>query len=373
MKKALYVATVDVHIKTFHLPYLKLLHDNGYEVHVATNGDEQFPNCDVKHQICIERIPFKISNLKAIKQLKKIIETEKFDIVHCHTPMGAVVARLAAKKARKKFGTRVIYTVHGFHFYKGAPLLNWMLFYPVEKNLDKYTDTLITINKEDYELAKKKYGKRCKDIQYVPGVGIDVDKFNIKMSQKERDAFRKSLGLKKDDFVIIYPARLCRDKNQILLLNLMKKINNDKIKLLLPGNDEYNGFYQKYVETNKIKNVLFLGYRDDISKLLKISDLLVATSIREGFGINLVESLANNVPVIAVDNRGHREIVDDGKNGFLVKNDLLDLENKFYLIFENFDLYSNIKNNCYESVKKYFLDNSLKEMKKIYNIRRDIK
>ena len=101
MKKALYVATVDIHIKSFHLPYLKLLHDNGYEVHVATNGDEKFPFCDVKHQICIERSPFKLSNLKAIKQLKKIIEKEKFDIVHCHTPMGAVVARLASKKARK--------------------------------------------------------------------------------------------------------------------------------------------------------------------------------------------------------------------------------------------------------------------------------
>ena len=133
MKKALYVATVDIHIRSFHLPYLKLLHDKGYEVHVATNGDEIFPFCDVKHQICIERSPFKISNIKAIKQLKRIIEKEKFDIVHCHTPMGAVVARLAAKKARKKYGTKVIYTAHGFHFYKGAPKLNWLLFYPIEK------------------------------------------------------------------------------------------------------------------------------------------------------------------------------------------------------------------------------------------------
>ena len=186
IKKALYVATVDIHIKSFHLPYLKLLHDNGYEVHVATNGDEKFPFCDVKHQICIERSPFKLSNLKAIKQLKKIIEKEKFDIVHCHTPMGAVVARLASKKARKIYGTRVIYTAHGFHFYKGAPKLNWLLFYPIEKYLAKYTDTLITINNEDFCLAQKKFSKRCKDIQYVPGVGIDIKKFNIKLSKKNR-------------------------------------------------------------------------------------------------------------------------------------------------------------------------------------------
>ena len=99
MKKVLYVATVDLHIRTFHLPYLKLLHDNGYEVHVATNGDEKFPYCDVKHQICIERSPFKVNNIKAIKQLRKIIDKEKFDIVHCHTPMGAVLTRLAACKS----------------------------------------------------------------------------------------------------------------------------------------------------------------------------------------------------------------------------------------------------------------------------------
>ena len=128
MKKVLYVATVDIHIKTFHLPYLKLLHDNGYEVHVATNGDEEFPNCDVKHKICVERNPFKINNLKAIKQLKKIIEKEKFDLIHCHTPMGSVVARLAARKARKLYGTKVIYTCHGFHFYH-FQLFLYVLYY----------------------------------------------------------------------------------------------------------------------------------------------------------------------------------------------------------------------------------------------------
>ena len=157
MKKVLFTATVDSHILHFHLPYLKLFKDNGYEVHVATNGDEVIPYCDVKHQICIERSPFKVNNIKAIKQLRKIIDKEKFDIVHCHTPMGSVVARIASKNARKNYGTRVIYTCHGFHFYKGAPLFNWIIFYPIEWYLSKYTDTLITINHEDENLARKKF------------------------------------------------------------------------------------------------------------------------------------------------------------------------------------------------------------------------
>lgn len=144
MKKVLFVATVDSHIEAFHLPYLKLLHDNGYEVHVATNGSSQFPNCDVKHRISIERNPFKIKNLLAIRQLKRIIKKEKYTLIHCHTPVGGVVARIAAKafnKSQSKKGlkrTRIIYTAHGFHFYHGAPLLNWLLFYPVEKHLAKY-------------------------------------------------------------------------------------------------------------------------------------------------------------------------------------------------------------------------------------------
>ena len=178
-KKVLFSATVDSHILHFHLPYLKLFKEHGYEVHVATNGTEKIPYCDVKHVVSFERSPYKVNNLKAIKQLRKIINNEKFDIIHCHTPMGSVVTRLAAKKARKKYGTRVIYTAHGFHFYKGAPKLNWMLFYPVEKYLAKYTDTLITINSEDYELAKKRFSKRCKNIEYVPGVGVDKSKFSF--------------------------------------------------------------------------------------------------------------------------------------------------------------------------------------------------
>lgn len=368
MKKALYVATVDIHIRTFHLPYLKLLHDNGYEVHVATNGNEQFPNCDVKHQICIERSPFKLSNLKAITQLKRIIETEKFDIIHCHTPMGSVVARLAAKKVKNN-KTRVIYTCHGFHFYKGSSFLNWILFYPIEKYLAAFTDTIITINQEDYNLARKKFSNRCNDIQYLPGIGVDDSKFKSRLSIEVLKKLKRELNLDDDDFVIIYPARLCPDKNQILLLKLMQIINqNNKIKLLLPGKDEYDGYYQQFVKQNSIKNVFFLGYRNDISNLLKISNLLVATSVREGFGINLVEALACQVPVIAVDNRGHREIIENGINGFIIKNDLNDLVKKFNLIYNDKKLYNELKSNSYESVKKFFISNSLNKMKKIYKL-----
>ncbi len=365
MKKVLFTATVDSHILAFHIPYLKLFKEQGYEVHVATNGDEEIPYCDKKIKISFERSPIKINNLKAIKQLKKVINEEQYDIIHCHTPMGSVVTRLAAKGARKKYHTRVIYTAHGFHFFKGAPLKNWLLFYPVEKYLSKYTDTLITINQEDYELAKNKF-KKCKDIEYVPGVGIDEEKFNFKMSKKEKSELRKSLGLKDDDYIIIYPARLCKDKNQILLINLIENLRIKNVFLVLPGLDEYNGYYQRYIKKKGIKNIIIPGKRNDINQLLMISDLLIASSVREGFGINLVEALVSRIPVIAVNNRGHKEIIQNGINGYIIKNDISDLIEKFNLLYEDRDNYTKIKNNCYDSAKKFFLSNSIKVMKKIY-------
>lgn len=320
MKKVLFTATVDSHILQFHLPYLKMFKENGYEVHVATNGNEDIPYCDKKHVISFERSPIKINNLKAIKDLKKIIYNEGFEIIHCHTPMGSVVTRLAAKKARKK-GTRVIYTAHGFHFFKGAPILNWLIFYPIEKWLSKYTDCLITINEEDYNLAKRKF-KKCKQIELVPGVGIDENKFNFEMTEEEKLELRKSLGLKQDDFVIIYPAELSKRKRQIWLLNtvngLLKKYSN--IHLLLPGTDSLNGKCQKLVEELKLKNqVHFLGYRKDIPRLLRISNLSVSAAKQEGLPVNVMEAMYVGLPCVVTNCRGNRDLVKDGENGYLVE------------------------------------------------------
>lgn len=368
MKKVLFSATVDSHILQFHLPFLKLFKEKGYEVHVATNGDEEIPYCDVKHKVSFERSPFKLNNLKAIKQLKKICDEEKFDIIHTHTPMGSVVTRLAALKSRKKNHTRVIYTAHGLHFFKGAPLKNWLIFYPVEKFLSRFTDTIILINQEDYDLCKRKF-KKCRDIQYVPGVGIDEEKFNFEMTKKEKKELRESLGLKEKDFIMIFVARMDVNKNQGLLINctsnLIKKYPN--IKLLLVGPDERNGYYQKMVSDYNLEgNVLFLGYRKDISNLMKIADIALSSSIREGLGINIIEALICKIPVIAMNNRGHREIIINNYNGFLF-NDLNELEKHLEKLYSNNKEYKRIKNNCHDSVKKYLLSNCLFEMNKIYN------
>ena len=366
-KKALFVATVDIHISSFHIPYLKLLHDNGYEVHVATNGNEMFPYCDVKHQICIERSPFKLKNLKAVKQLKQIVEKEKFDIIHCHTPMGSVVTRLASKTARKKYGTRVIYTAHGFHFYKGAPKLNWLLFYPIEKYLAKYTDTLITINTEDFELAKRKFSKRCHDIQYVPGVGIDTKRFNIKMTEKEKEKYKKEFGLEKSEYILTCVARLDKNKNQGFLIDVMEQLvkEHKNIHLLLVGPDELNGFYQKVVRNKNLSDyVHFLGRREDIPQILNISNIVVSASLREGLPVNVIEAFAVGKPVIALDCRGVKDLIDNNVNSFIInKNDLFEFKKAII------NVYSSKKKFNSEIKKKinfFLLDSIIKKMEKIY-------
>ncbi len=358
MQKVLFTATVDSHIKHFHLPYLKWFQEQGYEVHVATNGKEEIPYCNKKHIVRFERSPFKTNNLKAIKQLKKIIEEEKFDIIHCHTPMGSVVTRIAAMKAREKYHTKVIYTAHGFHFFKGAPIINWLIYYPVEKMLDRAMDCLITINEEDYNLASKKF--KTKQIELVHGVGVDETKFNITMTEQEKVELRKSLGLEENDFVIIYPAELSKRKNQGMLIKAianLKKEGYENIKGVLPGKDSLQGYYQKRAKELRIDDkIKFLGYRADIPKLMKISNLAVSTAKQEGLPINIIEAIIAELPVIATDCRGNRDIIKK-----TVKiNDIEDLCAKIKDSMKNKSIYMN------KNIEQYTTENVLKEYKEIY-------
>ncbi len=368
MKKVLFTATVDSHIIQFHIPYLKWFKEEEYEVHVATNGEEKIPFCDVKHTVSFERSPLKFNNLKAVIQLKKIIDKEKFDIIHCHTPMGAVVTRLADIQARRKYGTKVIYTAHGFHFFKGASVLNWILFYPVEKILSKYTDCLITINQEDYNLAKNKF--YMKRLELVNGVGIDRDKFNFEMSQQEQQELREQLEIKKNDFVMIYAAELSKRKNQSMLLNTLKMIKeeNNNIKLLLPGKDSMNGKYQNMAKQLNIEEqVKFLGYRNDIPKLMKISNLAVSTAKQEGLPVNLMEAMMIGLPIIATDCRGNRDLIENGKNGYIIKiNDIDDMKKKILDLYKNNKIRERMKKNSKKLVKPYLLEEIIVQMDNIY-------
>lgn len=369
MKKVLFTATVDSHIELFHIPFLKYFKEAGYEVHVATNSDCKIPYCDKKIKIPFERNPFRVNNLKAIKMLKKIIEKEQYDIIHTHTPMGSAVTRLAAQKSRKKNHTRVIYTAHGFHFYQGAPILNWLLFYPVEKYLSKYTDTLILINQEDYQLAKKKF-KKCPDIHYVPGVGMDEKKLSFIIDNEERKKVRASLELNENDFVIIFSAEINKNKNQKWLVTTLKDLieKNPNIHLLLPERDNLKGQLAAYIkEIGLEENVHLLGFRRDIAKLLKIADLAVSSSKREGLPVNIMEAMYVGLPLVVSSCRGNKDLVEDGINGYVCPlGDTKRFQEKVEILYKNKDQYEIFASASKKKVKPYLLDSIMDVMKKIY-------
>lgn len=367
MKKILYVATITKHFYYFHLPSMKMFKEMGWQVDVASHGDTELPYCDNQFEIPIQRSPADKENLNAYKQLKKIIEENHYDIIHCHTPMGGMLARLAARSQRKK-GTKVLYTAHGFHFYKGAPGLNWIVYYPIELVMSFMTDCLITINDEDFNFAKKHL--RAKETKKVNGVGYNSDRY-FPVSEEKKAEIRKKLGYAENEKLLIYVAEMNANKNQSMLINTLKILNerNNIFRLLIVGADNYEGRYvQLAKETGVQDKVDFLGHREDIDELIHASDIAVGSSIREGLPVNVMEALASGLPVVLSDNRGHRVLAVNGKNGYIVPvNDCVKMAERIEEITFDQKKYEEFSKNAVELVKPYSKESVLGELKGIYN------
>lgn len=367
MKKVLFTANLDSFFYKFLIPYLKWFKEHGYEVHVATKGNNfKIPYCDKRFDVCFARTPFTFDNIKSYNQLKKILKENKYDIIHCHTPFGGAITRFAAKKARKE-GTKVIYTAHGFHFFEGASKKDWLIFYNSEKYLSRLTDVIVTINKSDYEQAKKFYAKKT---YLIHGIGADEEKFKIDLTKDEKDKLRKSVKVNKSDFVMMYPAELNNNKNQMMLIDAMKILveKDKKYKLLLPGQDSLNGKLQERVkELGLEKNIIFLGFRKDISKLLQITDLSVATSKREGLPVNIIEAMYAGLPVVCTNTRGQIDLIKNNVNGFVCESgDYKKFAKCIEKIAKDKNLAKKFSIQNKKDVQKYLLENTLKEMSKIY-------
>lgn len=372
--KVLFVATVRSHIGQFHMPFIRELKSRGVEVHAAyKDNSADKPGLDLSaidrvFEVPFERQPLRLENIKAYFVLKKIINENNYDAIHCHTPMGAVIARLAARKARKK-GTKVIYTAHGFHFFAGASRKNWLLFYPVEKYLSKFTDCLITINQEDYDLATSKQF-RAKRICKVHGVGVELDRFHY-TDEDEKAKLREEYGYSPDDFIMIYPANLVHEKNHSMLfdsLQIIVRETND-VKLILPGQPICVEEYKKVLlDMGLIDYVDFLGYRRDIEKLVGLSDISVSPSKREGLPVNLIEAMAIGNAIVATDVRGNNDLVEDGVNGYLVKvGDSETMAQRILELIGDRDKLSAFGRASRDRVEAFSTDSVNREMTDIYS------
>lgn len=365
MKKILFVSHT-ANFSKFNRSFMKWFREQGWNVYYASDGEEPILDCDYSYKICFSRSPFNLNNIKAYHRLKNIIEKEKFDIIHCHTPVGGAIARLAARKARK-YGTKVIYTGHGFHFYKGAPVLNWLLYYPAEKFCAKYTDCLITINEEDYNNVKH-FQFQAGMMKRVHGVGVPLERFYCH-TLEEKQLLRKQYRYKKDAFILICVAEINKNKNQRFLIEAVRKLykRHPEIKLLLVGKGPVQGELEQRVKEENIGDIVqFLGYRSDVENLIALSDILVTASYREGLPVNIMEAMASGLPVVCTDVRGQRELIINEKNGYLYPiDDEEEFCKKIELLTEKTQREIMGKNNI-KDVKKYAAESVLEEMKKIY-------
>lgn len=369
--KILLTATVQSHICQFHRPLVEMLHSKGYEVHVAARDNLSEKNglkldfAERVFNVPFARSPKSADNITAYKQLKKIIAEGQYDIIHCNTPMGGVVTRLAARKVRKN-GTKIFYTAHGFHFYEGAPKKNWMVYYPIEKIFaNRFTDKLIVISDADYNTAKERGFKL--PLYRIHSVGINSGKY-YQRTEEEICSLRKAHGFSESDFICICTGELNKNKNQKRLISAVPEIlkNVPDFKLLLAGNGAEDGNLASLISELNLDNcVKLIGYRTDLENYVAISDIAASMSIREGLGINLIEAMACGKPVIGSDNRGHREFISNGENGYIIKSDN-DIVEYIRALANSKELKVKMGNKAKEDASIYMDKNVFKELEKIY-------
>lgn len=370
MKKVLFIASVvKLHIMVFHIPYLKWFKENGYQVHVAARNDYEdknhckIPFCDEFYDIPFERSPFKKNNLYAYSKLKRIIEANNYKIIHCHTPIGGALGRIAAREARKS-GTQVVYTAHGFHFFKGAPIKNWLFYYPIERFLARFTDTLITINQEDYERAKKSF--KAERVEYVPGVGIDTEKFSNTIIDKA--AKRKELGIPKDAFVVLSVGELNKNKNHKTIIKAIAKIDYPGIYYVICGQGKLEGYLRKLAnKLGIVERVRVLGFRSDVSEIYKAADIFALPSYREGLSVSLMEAMASGLPIVCSDIRGNNDLIKNDKGGYLVNpKNVNDYAKKFLKLIIINQLRMDMINYNLERINIFSIENILFKIEKTY-------
>ena len=370
MKKILYVTTVSSTINAFLVPHIKYLIEKGYKVDVATNitdeVDKSLIDVGVRvFKVDFQRTPISLKNSRAYKQIREIQKNEKYDIVHVHTPVASFVTRYALRKEKN---LKIIYTCHGFHFYKGGSILNWMLFYPIEYLAARWTDKLITINSEDLEVAKKFKLRSNGSVSKIHGVGIEKEKYVIENFDKSE--YRKKLNLENEDFVILVLAELNKNKNHIQLIKAMSKLKDKypNIKALFAGvgplEEEIKSQIKDYGLEN---NIQLLGWRNDVKELINSCDVVGLFSKREGLGKCLLEGMICGKTVIATNTRGPKELIVNDENGFLFEIDEHEKTIKsIEKIYKDKFLKAKFEYNGKKKANRYLLENVLCQLDEIY-------
>jgi len=355
----------------FFKSFIKELTDMGHMVEIACN-DETAPvpdfynelGCTV-HRLSCSRSPFSKGNIKAVKQIRRLVEENGYDIVHCHTPVAAACTRLACRKLRRKQGVKVFYTAHGFHFYKGAPLKNWLIYYPVEKLCARFTDKLITINQEDYALARRKM--RAGEVIYVPGVGVDLSRFRNVPTDKTNK--RAELGIPTDATVLLSVGEVNENKNHQIIIRAMARLHRDDLHYLIAGvgpkDEELKLLAENMGLTGKVH---LLGYRKDVPELCYTADIFCFPSYREGLGLAAIEGMACGLPIVTSNVHGINDYSTEGVTGYKCgPNDVEGFAKAIQRLAEDCSLRVDMGAQNVEKAKKYDVKLINHQMKSIYS------
>lgn len=379
MKKVLIVASVVSFIEWFNKENVEYLrNDLGCEVHIACNFDYMDDTDEertkiyldkiraegvVLHNIHFARSPLSKDNIAAYSELKNIIDSQRFDLIHCHTPTASILTRLASRGARKK-GSVVMYTCHGFHFHNAAPKKNWMIYYPIEKFCSRFCDFIVTINKEDFNRAKTFHAK---NVRYIPGVGVDISR--IKNTKVDKQAYKKSIGIPEDCVMLLSVGEMIERKNHEVIIRALGKLQNKNIYYVICGKGPLKEHLENLAkELGLSENVVFLGFRRDIPELCNTADISAFPSRIEGLGLAGIEAMAAGVPLVSSNVHGILDYVIDGKTGYACNPEDVDgFANAISKLATDKELRENMREDCVKAVEPFELHNALRVMWDIYD------
>lgn len=370
--RILYVTTISLTMNSFFKPHIEMLVNEGNQVDLACNSkdlplDSLYTELGCKsHQIDFSRSPLSRRNIKAYAQLKELIKCGKYDIVHCHTPNASVITRFVCRNFRRDAGLKVFYTAHGFHFFRGAPLLNWLVYYPIERLCSRWTDKLITINQEDYSLAKRRF--HAKEVHYVPGVGIDFSRFeNV---QVDKAAKRHEIGVPEDAFLLLSVGELNENKNHQIIVKALAKLGDPQIHYAIAGMGDKRDSLSELAKDLGVSNqVHLLGYRKDIPELNYSADAFCFPSYREGLGLAAIEAMACGLPIITSNVHGINDYSVPGVTGYkYAPGDVEGFVDGIRKCVSNcFDMTS-VKEENQKRAKQYNVSYVMEKMKRIYDL-----
>ncbi len=323
MAKSILITCTDSMMKQFLEPHVKNLAGNGYEVEIACSEvlnrmaevREDLGEYARIHLLHLKRSPLAVSNIRGYREIKQIIRNRHYDLIWTNEPVMGVATRLAARKARKQ-GTKVMYMVHGFHFFKGAPLLNWLLFYPIERLMASKADCICTINREDYTRAQRMRTARA---AYIHGVGIDTER--LKPGNNPTN-LRDELHLAQDAFLVLSVGELNENKNQQIVIRALAELKDQNVHYVLCGKgDQLENLRSLAGELNIADRIHFLGYRKDIADICRQCDVFALPSRREGLPFAAMEAMYCGLPLVNSGIRGLTDIMEDGSSGYICGTD----------------------------------------------------